>query len=228
LRRPVFLNNVKIDWPNHVIGFFSALFGILIAFQLDEWRESDREMRLAQEAFLRIKNETNLNKTMFFSNVETNEECLKAVVSILPYLNQELYFFGSYVHGDSINKVNPFISINIDSTLRGEEKIITNIIIALDRLQTPAMNSSAWESAKATGALNFMNIERVDLLSLIYNDLHLSEEIDEFRVLLKKADDIQTKKDFSELLIDLQRSHRIIQREAMTYESYVNILNALE
>jgi hypothetical protein len=68
----------------------------------------------------------------------------------------------------------------------------------------------------------------VDLLSLIYNDLHLSDEFHEFRLSLKKSDDVKNKKEFTDVMAEIQKSHRIIQREALTYESYVNILNALE
>lgn len=29
----------KIDWRNHFVAFLSALLGIFIAFQLENWRE---------------------------------------------------------------------------------------------------------------------------------------------------------------------------------------------
>lgn len=52
----------KIDWPNHAIGFFSALFGILIAFELDQWRETRNHQEEARNAFDKLKQEIQINK----------------------------------------------------------------------------------------------------------------------------------------------------------------------
>ena len=46
-----FLSSYKIDWANHIIGFFSALFGILIAFELEEWRDEKNQIEIARVAF---------------------------------------------------------------------------------------------------------------------------------------------------------------------------------
>ena len=39
--------DLRIDWPNHIVAFFSALFGILIALELDERREDTKETEFA-------------------------------------------------------------------------------------------------------------------------------------------------------------------------------------
>jgi hypothetical protein len=49
--------------------FSVPLFGILIAFQLDEWREDTGQRRLATEALRRIQNEANLNKDLLVDNM---------------------------------------------------------------------------------------------------------------------------------------------------------------
>ena len=65
-------NKFSVDWPNHVIGFFSALFGILIAFELDQWRERQQEAEVAQNAFSKLKQEIQINKNLLHETVSTN------------------------------------------------------------------------------------------------------------------------------------------------------------
>lgn len=71
----------KIDWPNHLVGFFSALFGILIAFELDEWKESRKEEKIAANAFIRLQQEIVINRNMLHEMVNTN-------LSLISMLNQ--------------------------------------------------------------------------------------------------------------------------------------------
>lgn len=40
----------KIDWVNHLIAFLSALLGILIAFQLEDYQEKQQEKEKLQIA----------------------------------------------------------------------------------------------------------------------------------------------------------------------------------
>src|SRR5688572_29448953 len=103
----------KIDWPNHIIAFFSALFGILIAFQLDEWRERSGQVHLADEAFRLIRNETSLNKNILLENIHRNDSSLALLTSTLVFVNDDLKFVGPYAKADSINNNNTFVKILI-------------------------------------------------------------------------------------------------------------------
>lgn len=219
----------KIDWPNHIIAFFSALFGILIAFQLDEWRESSGQKRLAGEAFRLVRNETTLNKNILTENINRNKETLSTLESILPFVGRDMNFKGTYNDADSVNKENTFIKVIIPETTMDKNRLsVFDLHISMDQIETPEIHTSAWESAKATGALNYMSLEKVDLLSLIYNNSKLKEELTDLRHTLKRTDDIKTKDEFIELLTDLQNSHHVIQRELLTFQSYVSILENIE
>lgn len=219
----------KIDWPNHIIAFFSALFGILIAFQLDEWRESSGERRLAEEAFRLVRNETSLNNSILTENINRNSETLATLESLLPFVDSEMNFKGTYNDADSVNGKNSFIKIVVPETsLNKNRSGVFDLHISMDRFETPEIHTSAWESAKATGALNYMTLEKVDLLSLIYNNAKLKEELTDLRHALKRTDDIKTKDEFTDLLGDLQSSHHVIQRELATFQSYVSILENIE
>lgn len=219
----------RIDWPNHIIAFFSALFGILIAFQLDEWRERSSQYKLAEEAFRLVRNETSLNKNILLENIHHNDSSLKSLASLLTFVNDDLQFKGTYRKADSINRNNSLVKImtrDSDKTKKG--LLIVSLHITMDQIETPDVHSSAWESAKATGALNYMSLEKVDLLSLIYNNSKLKEELADLRHILKRSDDVKNKAEFRNILTELQRSNGVINRELAIFERYVSMLENIE
>jgi len=57
--------NFKIDWINHLIGFLTALIGIVIAFQLDDWQERRREEEKLKITLKAIKAEIDSNKEIY-------------------------------------------------------------------------------------------------------------------------------------------------------------------
>src|SRR5688572_17342624 len=98
------VRKLSIDWPNHIIGFFSALFGILIAFELDQWRERQQEQEIAQNAFAKLKQEIQINKNTLHEMASSNREFLSLLKSeALPNLNDNLQFTGSRFLADSLN-----------------------------------------------------------------------------------------------------------------------------
>lgn len=217
--------NTRIDWPNHLIGFFSALFGILIAFQLDEWREDTGQRRLATEALKRIQNEANLDKDILRDNISRNEKSIDELVSVLPFVASDLFFTGKYLDADSINRNNPAVSVRLDSSKRSSTRPLRfEMPFGLGHIVVPEIHTSAWESAKATGALNFMSLEQVDLLSLIYSNNQLRDDLSDLRASLKRSDDVVTRREFVMILTELQRTNTVIKRQLATYESYVSML----
>ena len=58
----------KIDWSNHIISFFSALLGILIAFRLEFFREEHQEKEQLDKALLVIKEELESNLNIYKTN----------------------------------------------------------------------------------------------------------------------------------------------------------------
>jgi hypothetical protein len=223
------VKNTRIDWPNHIVAFFSALFGILIAFQLDEWREDAGQHRLATEALKRIRSEANLNKDLLVSNITRNEKSIDELISVLPFVANDLFFAGWYQAADSINRNNPAVHILLDSARKNSAKLVRfEMRFGLDHIAVPEIHTSAWESAKATGALNFMTLEQVDLLSLIYSNGQLRDDLNDLRAALKRSDDVTTRQEFASILTELQKTNTIIKRELATYESYVTMLGYAE
>lgn len=218
---------IKIDWPNHIIAFFSALFGILIAFQLDEWKENSDKQMLANEAFRLVQNETRLNKTILRENINRNDSSIRKVSTVLPYLDERLNFVGTFAVADSINRSNPFVRVLLPTPPKSG-KFSAPVYIGLDQIIAPDIHTSAWESAKATGALNYMALEKVDLLSLIYTNTKLRDELSGLRTVLKQTDEAKSRADIQKILSSLDRSNRIILRELETFESYASILENIE
>ena len=67
---------VKIDWLNHFIAFLSALFGILIAFQLEDYRDDQKEKEELQITLNAIKKEIENNQKIYRTNVKTLSDFL--------------------------------------------------------------------------------------------------------------------------------------------------------
>ena len=59
-----------IDWKNHLIAFLSALLGILIAFQLEDYRSRQNDLDNLDIAMSSIKNEIENNLAIYKSNTE--------------------------------------------------------------------------------------------------------------------------------------------------------------
>jgi hypothetical protein len=221
------LQRYKIDWPNHTIGFFSALFGILIAFQLDDWREERNQAALAHVAFVNLQKEVQDNQTTLHENINNNLNSLHSLQNLLPRMNDRLQFTGTRTDADSLNSnFGNIVFINVrDQTNRDQAP---QVFIGMGNINIPSLQSTAWESAKATGALNLMNYEKVLCLSFVYNNPRLMDELAEVRSLWRTSDDIRTKAALSNLLFEMEKSHKTLEEELQEYDKFVNILNAME
>ena len=98
----------------------------------------------------------------------------------------------------------------------------------MGNINVPSMQSSAWESAKATGALNLMDYEKVLALSFIYNHSRIMNELNEVRSLWQASDNIVTKTALSNLLNEMEKSHQTLDRELLEFDQFVNMLYAME
>ena len=54
----------NIDWSNHIVAFFSALLGILIAFQLQDYQDDQKEEEELQITLEAIKKEIENNQNI--------------------------------------------------------------------------------------------------------------------------------------------------------------------
>ncbi len=218
----------KVDWPNHLIGFFSALFGILIAFELDQWRESKNNQEDARNAFEKIKVEIQINKETLHSVVNTNLKLLELLeFEVIPHINDKLGYNGPTEAAIAINsKVYPVAIIHIVDTSLAN--INSSVTINMGSLSHPILHYSAWESAKATGVINNFEYEKVLAISYLYNTERILEELQEIRLLLRRSDEINSKIELEKLLSELKASHMIIQIELANYDMFENMVQSME
>lgn len=223
----------RIDWPNHVVGFFSALFGILIAFELDEWKENRKEEKVAINAFVRLQQEIDINRNTLHETVRTNLELVNGLqMKVLDKVNDKLLFTGTVEEAREINN-DPqlssiaFIHLRDEATGSVSRKGL-ELHVIFSGLIHPVIHNSAWESAKTIGALNNMSYEKVLSLSSIYNPARLLDELAEIRGLLRNADDVDTKADLEKLLSELEDAYHIIESELTQYDAFAGMLNQME
>jgi hypothetical protein len=228
-RLPISFPHFNIDWPNHIIAFFSALFGILIAFELDEWRERRKEQELAQSAFANLRNEVGINKNLLHENIRANLQVIRSLQGVLPSIDKNLVFHGSTQQADSINKkFGRLIFVNLADSIQSGRQWSWPVHFGVGNISIPSLQVSAWESAKATGALNFLPYERVLSLSFVYNDAKIIDELAEIRNLWRNSDGIKNKSDFTKLLSEMEKSHQILERELVEFDQFVNMLEVME
>ena len=219
----------KIDWPNHIIGFFSALFGILIAFELEEWRDEKNQIEIARIAFENLKKEVQINQNSLHENVANNIRYINILQELLDKMDNQLRFTGSKVEADSINQnFSQVVFIEWSDSVTKSKMLKPIVNIGMHNITIPTLQSSAWESAKATGALNLMEYEKVQSLSYLYNPSHILEELDEIRNLWRNSDNVSNKAELSMLLTKMEKSHRSIESSLEAYDQFVNILNAMK
>lgn len=222
------LPRLKIDWPNHIIGFFSALFGILIAFELDEWRERNNALELAKSAFENLMKEVDINQNILHENVTLNLKSIDKIQEVLVKVDKSLIFIGTRKEADSINKTfGKLLFIDIADSLT-RIRPVWPVHIGMSNIAVPSLQTSAWESAKATGALNSMPYEKVVSLSFVYNDSKIIDELVHIRSLLRKSDRITTKSELIILLEEAKRSHNVLENELIEFDQFVNMLEAMD
>ncbi len=217
-----------VDWPNHIIGFFSALFGILIAFELDQWRESRKEAEIAANAFDKLKQEIQINKNSLHESINLNLQLLAVLEeTVLPLLSEDLHFEGEVGEVSAYNEDAQFARVaHIEEVpMKGRRYMVH---IGFGNFIRPVLHYSAWESAKATGALNFMAYEKVLSLSSLYNAPQITDELLHIKQWLEQADQVKTRTQLNDLLVRLRQAHRILEDELQEYDLFVNMLEQIE
>jgi hypothetical protein len=223
----------RIDWSNHVVGFFSALFGILIAFELDEWKENRKEETVAANAFVRLQQEIDINRNMLHEMVNTNLSLINDLeTKVLDKVDNDLIFVGTREDWNEINTNEKLSNFAFVLPIRDKQNNIASEVsvlhVVFGGLVHPTIHNSAWESAKTIGALNSMSYEKVLSLSSLYNPARLHDELEEIRRLLRNADEIRTKTELEKLLVELQDAYRIIEAELVQFDAFAGMLNEME
>lgn len=222
----------QIDWPNHLIAFFSALFGILIAFELDEWRERKNEEEITTRAFEKLRQEVSDNRNVLYGTVNTNLELISLMETQLDTaISEKLLFNKGAAAGRMVNTHEQlrrvlYVDVPEDATGKGGEGYETHL--SFQNFVKPVLHQSAWESARTVGALNNMSYEKVLLLSALYNPVQINEELSEIRRLLRASDNVKVKSDLRFLLSELAESYHLVQTELEQYDLFVHMLEQME
>lgn len=160
--------SVKIEWGNHFVSFLSALLGIFIALQLEEWREDRGEVQRANEAIAAIRAEVDSNIALYHYNIhglKGQAECLK--------------FFRSHENkGFLLATAQEFEAMQAKYPKRFQLKLIDKINdslcryegdIMVDFLPNSGFSSSAWHSAEISGIIPKFSQDKISALTFIYD-----------------------------------------------------------
>lgn len=148
--------NKAIDWLNHFVGLISVLLGVLIAFGLNNWNESQKEERVINTVLKNIANEIEENLGRLDS---VNYENQLAHDQLKQYLRLVDGKMDTNRPLDSIRAFqmkNPgFISEDLQS-----------ISFSLELYQ---LSNVAWRTAERTNVLPSMDYDLVQGLAVIYD-----------------------------------------------------------
>lgn len=139
----------KINWTSYLLEFLTVLIGILIAFELSEYANSQRQKDTLQEHFRYIAEETEYNKRALERGQAVTEETLTAVDSILSLIQSR---------GD-INAINSmaFKLLRFDGVYLKRNAYVTLIesgdIRFLEDFKLKSATINLYEFYKWTGAV---------------------------------------------------------------------------
>lgn len=171
--------------------------------------------------------EIEFNQNVLHTNVKQNLEMISMLHRFSEKINEHLLFIGSLKDADSVN--NLFTGYLYINTVGFDKKSSTfPAHISIGSMPVMTQHSSAWESAKATGVLNFMGYEKVLGLSSIYNNTNILDELNIIKQLIKRSSEITSKTQLGYFLSDIEESLRVIERELIVYDQFVSMLKSME
>lgn len=163
--------NIKIDWLNHFIAFLSALFGIYIAFRLENFRENQQEKERIQIIEKAIRNEIENNLMIYSQNVEVLSDWLEYNTFIWDKTDDK----GQLVVG--INEMSKMTEkhptrlkdCELIKTLNDTLSIYKIGEFIVDVVPMTGLSTSSWKAGIASGLLNSMDYSIVNNLTKIYD-----------------------------------------------------------
>jgi len=175
-------NRHRIDWLNHIVGFLSAIFGIFIAFRLENYRESQKDQEKVEIVKLLLKKEIEDNLKIYEKNAEDlfgwleYQEFYKQKSSEksggLVIGQHELAIWKKKQPG-RFSDLTEIQSIN-DTLKVYESKFFVDVAPII------GITTSNWKTAVSSGILNSMDYSLTTNLSQIYDwidkDIGTSEE----------------------------------------------------
>lgn len=160
-----------VDWQNHIITFISTIVGILIAFQLEDWRENREEQIKINKAEISLINELERNKIGLEGTIKENKDWLSYADFIFSHTHDD-YLACSQQELDSIRKVYPgrFTRNKFVNVLNKT----TNLYQMSFEVDVPfifQIETATWEAVKSSGTLNYIEQGNVFWYVKTYKEL---------------------------------------------------------
>lgn len=162
--------NIKIDWLNHTVSFLSALFGIYIAFRLENYRENQQEKERIQLIEKAILNEIENNLRIYSENVKI----LSGWLEYNSFIQTKTDEKGRLVIGaNEMRKMTEkypsrLKDYKIIQTLNDTLSVYEGIFV-IDVGPITGISTSSWKAGVASGLLNSMDYALVNNLTKIYD-----------------------------------------------------------
>jgi len=199
----------KIDWHYHIIAFLSALLGILIAFQLEDYKDDRQEVEELEIALSAVQKEVQSNLNIYEKNTRLLSDWL------------EYYYLGT-----KLDK-NGNITLNKDAYLQMIEKSPTrfdgweimkedndSVLIkvsnfSFDILPETNISTSSWHAAINSGIIN--RLEHKDLIPLtqVYQWIEKDFGTDELDIFQIAIDNEGEYDDISSMVSIFEKTVRI-------------------
>ncbi len=174
--------NSKIDWRNHFISFLSALIGILIAFQLEDYKNRKQETEELNITMTAIKSEIENNLKIYDRNIHVLSTWLE-LYNLVENKNKK---------GMIMVSKEKFATMMTDSLAKNRtgrwkvEHLKDSILLTIpdnrmliDVLPEEGVSMSSWKAALSSGVINHLENQRLSQLTKIYEwterDLGLDE-----------------------------------------------------
>lgn len=170
----------KIDWINHSVAFFSALLGILIAFQLEDYQDRRQENEKLEVTLGAIRSEIENNRRIYQTNVEK-------LTDFVEYFELNGMVDGK---GELVLEDEKFERMKLRSPGRFSEwvlvrrgnngtSVFTNCEFVIDVAPETGISTSSWKAGLFEGVLNRLDHDKLSKITHIYEwvekDIGLNE-----------------------------------------------------
>lgn len=166
------MSNLKIDWVNHLIGFLTALVGIVIAFQLDDWQERSREEEKLKVTLQAIKAEIDNNREIYKNDVAN----LSGWLEYWTFMrsrdednNGEMIAAEREIIAMKEKHPTRFEGVKLIKKYSDSLGVYGPLLARVDVIPKSGISTSSWEAAKSSGVLNSLDHSRMTELTKIYD-----------------------------------------------------------
>jgi hypothetical protein len=198
-----------IDWHNHVITFISTIIGILIAFQLEDWRESREEQIKINKAELSLINELERNKVGLENIIKQNKHWLSYADFIFSHTYDD-HLACTPQELDSISQAHPGRFVR-SSFVKALDKT-TNLYqmdFKVDVSFIFQIETATWEAVKSSGTLNYIEQGNVFWYVKTYKELERRLSTLDERELMEKLENYGSTITLYNLVVDQTRGYEI-------------------